>query len=174
MLLGRNGIGKTTLSRLVFGLEKPSSGKVIFKDDKLKHPLSYGSIVLQNTDYQLNMSSVHNELKSCFELLGQKYSKERIKELLKELSLENFEYRHPQSLSGGQKQRLVIGCALCKNPKILILDEPASGLDGLNMRKIKQILLDYYKKGHCVVVITHDLELIDEDYIDANEIKNQK
>lgn len=174
VLLGRNGIGKTTLSRLVFGLEKPSSGKVIFKDDKVKHPLSYGSIVLQNTDYQLNMSSVHNELKSCFELSGQKYSKERIKELLKELSLENFEYRHPQSLSGGQKQRLVIGCALCKNPKILILDEPTSGLDGLNMRKIKQILLDYSKKGHCVVVITHDLELIDEDYIDAIEIKNQK
>lgn len=103
MLLGRNGIGKTTLSRLVFGLEKPSSGKVIFKDDKVKHSLSYGSIVLQNTDYQLNMSSVHNEHKSCFELSGQKYSKERIKVLLKELSLENFEYRHPQSLSGGQK-----------------------------------------------------------------------
>ena len=63
---------------------------------------------------------------------------------------------------------------MCKNPKILILDEPTSGLDGLNMRKIKQILLDYSKKGHCVVVITHDLELIDEDYIDAIEIKNQK
>lgn len=174
VLLGRNGIGKTTLSRLVFGLEKPTDGKVIFTDDAVKHPLSYGSIVLQNTDYQLNMSSVHNELKSCFELSGQKYTNESIKEVLKELSLEDFEYRHPQSLSGGQKQRLVIGCALCKNPKILILDEPTSGLDGENMRKIKQILLNFSKKGHCVVVITHDLELIDEDYFDAIEIKNQE
>lgn len=171
VLLGQNGIGKTTLSRLVFGLEKPVSGKVVFTDDKVKHPLSYGSIVLQNTDYQLNMSTVHNELKSCFELSGQKYSDESIKEILRELSLENFEQRHPQSLSGGQKQRLVIGCALCKNPKILILDEPTSGLDGKNMRKIKQILLDYAQKGNCVIVITHDLELIDEDYFDAIEIK---
>ena len=83
------------------------------------------------------------------------------------------------SLEMGQKvgswQSLgIIGCALCKNPKILILDEPTSGLDGRNMRKIKQILLDYSKKGHCVVVITHDLELIDEDYFDAIEIKNQE
>lgn len=61
-----------------------------------------------------------------------------------------------------------------QNPKILILDEPTLGLDGLNMRKIKQILLDYSKKGHCVVVITNDLESIDEDYIDAIDIKNQK
>ena len=159
---------------VIFSLEKPTDGKVIFTDDAVKHPLSYGSIVLQNTDYQLNMSSVHNELKSCFELSGQKYTNESIKEVLKELSLEDFEYRHPQSLSGGQKQRLVIGCALCKNPKILILDEPTSGLDGENMRKIKQILLNFSKKGHCVVVITHDLELIDEDYFDAIEIKNQE
>ncbi|MGN0916396.1 MAG: ABC transporter ATP-binding protein [Succinivibrio sp.] len=167
VLLGRNGIGKTTLCRLMLGLEKAKGGRVEFNEALKGNPLSFGSIVLQNTDYQLNMRTVYSELESCFYLSGVKDSKEKIKDMLSMLDLSEFEKRHPQSLSGGQKQRLVIGMALCKKPKILILDEPTSGLDGRNMRIIKKMLKDYAAAGNCVVVITHDLELIDDDNFDA-------
>jgi energy-coupling factor transport system ATP-binding protein len=69
--------------------------------------------------------------------------------------------RHPQSLSGGEKQRLVIACALAKKPDVLILDEPTSGLDGSNMRRIAAALASMADKGACVLVITHDLELME-------------
>ena len=77
-------------------------------------------------------------------------------------SLAAFAGRHPQSLSGGQKQRLVIACGLIKNPDILILDEPTSGLDGMNMKIMSEMMKEFANQGKCVLVITHDLELIQE------------
>lgn len=174
VLIGKNGVGKTTLSRLIFNLEKKQQGRVLFDGEPLKHPLLKGSLVLQNTDYQLNMTTVYNELKSCFELSGQKDCHHKITRLLSALDLSSLSERHPQSLSGGQKQRLVIGCALAKNPLLMILDEPTSGLDGNNMRRIKSILEEYASKGHCVVIITHDLELLDEESFDAIRLNSKE
>lgn len=68
--------------------------------------------------------------------------------------------RHPQSLSGGEKQRLVIACAFAKNPDVLILDEPTSGLDGGNMLLMAEAVNMLAVRGACVLVITHDLELM--------------
>ena len=174
VLIGENGIGKTTLSRLIFGLEKLSGGKIEFKDPKGKKPLQLGSIVLQNTDYQLNMQTVYQEVAICMTLAeGVKPQSGKVMELLEKLDLSALSYRHPQSLSGGQKQRLVIACALAKNPQVLVLDEPTSGLDGANMQRIKNILHDYAKDGRAALVITHDLELIDDKNLKALRLKKE-
>ena len=174
VLIGENGIGKTTLSRLIFGLEKLSGGKIEFKDPKGKKPLQLGSIVLQNTDYQLNMQTVYQEVAICMTLAdGVKAQPRKVMELLEKLDLSALSYRHPQSLSGGQKQRLVIACALAKNPQVLVLDEPTSGLDGANMQRIKNILHDYAKDGRAALVITHDLELIDDKNLKALRLKKE-
>lgn len=174
VLIGENGIGKTTLSRLIFGLEKLSGGKIEFKDPKGKKPLQLGSIVLQNTDYQLNMQTVYQEVAICMTLAeGIKPQPGKVMELLEKLDLSALSYRHPQSLSGGQKQRLVIACALAKNPQVLVLDEPTSGLDGANMQRIKNILHDYAKDGRAALVITHDLELIDDKNLKALRLKKE-
>jgi energy-coupling factor transport system ATP-binding protein len=82
-------------------------------------------------------------------------------DVTRRFGLEPFGLRHPQSLSGGQKQRLVIAAALVKSPDILILDEPTSGLDGTNMNMIAKVMIDMAQKGCMVLVITHDLELMD-------------
>ncbi|MGN1281450.1 MAG: ATP-binding cassette domain-containing protein, partial [Succinivibrio sp.] len=153
-----------------FGLEKAKGGKIIFEPSYKGNPLSFGSIVLQNTDYQLNMRTVYDELESCFYLSGIKKPEKLVNSMLSRLDLTEYANRHPQSLSGGQKQRLVIGMAMCKSPKILILDEPTSGLDGRNMRIIKNMLREYAAKGNCVLIITHDLELIDDETFDAIEL----
>ena len=97
----------------------------------------------------------------------------KVMELLEKLDLSALSYRHPQSLSGGQKQRLVIACALAKNPQVLVLDEPTSGLDGANMQRIKNILHDYAKDGRAALVITHDLELIDDKNLKALRLKKE-
>lgn len=174
VLIGENGIGKTTLSRLIFGLEKLSGGKIEFKDPKGKKPLQLGSIVLQNTDYQLNMQTVYQEVAICMTLADVvKPQPGKVMELLEKLDLSALSYRHPQSLSGGQKQRLVIACALAKNPQVLVLDEPTSGLDGANMQRIKNILHDYAKDGRAALVITHDLELIDDKNLKALRLKKE-
>ena len=169
-LIGENGAGKTTLARLLTGLNRAEEGR-FFIDGKALTPerlLSRASIVLQNADHQLHMKTVMQELDvSCRlaegcggeldALPGHAFS---VQELLELFGLSALAKRHPQSLSGGEKQRLVIACAFAKNPDILILDEPTSGLDGGNMLRIAQALTLLAERGACVLVITHDLELM--------------
>lgn len=150
-LCGSNGAGKTTLSRLITGLLKAKKGDFYLHGKK--HPshnlLKRTSLVLQNVDHQLYARTVLDEV--C----GQK-------ELLELFQLGQLSDRHPQSLSGGQKQRLVIAAAISKNPDIIILDEPTSGLDGRNMKRIGTILKEEANKNKVVIVITHDLEFMNE------------
>ncbi len=156
-LCGPNGRGKTTLARLAMGLEKPKSGDILLAGQPAtaKQRLRHSSLVLQNTELQLYMRSVHEELTG-----GQPSSTAPVEEILAQFHLHGLEQRHPQSLSGGQRQRLVIACALQKKPDILILDEPTSGLDGRNMRRLGQRIREEAERGCAVMLITHDMELV--------------
>lgn len=170
-LIGDNGTGKTTLARLMTGLNKAREGMFFLdgKPAKQKDLLRSVGIVLQNADHQLHMKTVEQELAVCIELADKKDKIKRpkneienqIKELLTLFGLEELRQRHPQSLSGGEKQRLVIACAFAKKPKVLILDEPTSGLDGTNMKRIARALGILSEQGTAVLVITHDLELME-------------
>lgn len=170
-LIGDNGAGKTTLARLMTGLNKARSGMFYldFKPVKQKDLLRSVSIVLQNADHQLHMKTVEQELSVCAELAGkmgivkrsETETKAFIQELLRLFGLEGLRQRHPQSLSGGEKQRLVIACAFAKKPNVLILDEPTSGLDGGNMKKIAHALEILAQAGTSILVVTHDLELME-------------
>ncbi|PIE52044.1 ABC transporter [Candidatus Fermentibacteria bacterium] len=149
-LRGPNGVGKTTLSRLLTGLLKAKTGKIFLNEKELKPAelLEVTSLVLQNMDHQLYSSTVLEEVNGRTGILEM-------------LRLDRFAERHPQSLSGGQKQRLVIAAALSRDPRVIILDEPTSGLDGANMDIIGQMLRMEAEKGKVIMVITHDLEFID-------------
>ena len=169
-VIGDNGTGKTTLARLMTGLNKPEAGSfsldgVLLTPDAL---LRKSSIVLQNADHQLYMRSVFEEVAMCIRMAsGVPFSRKNsddldnaVRGLLERFGLESLAERHPQSLSGGEKQRLVIACAVAKEPTVLILDEPTSGLDGANMGRIAVALESCTARGACVLVITHDLELM--------------
>ncbi len=174
-LIGDNGTGKTTLARIMTGLNKVQEGEFHLNGNKIeqKDLIKHIGIVLQNADHQLQMRTVLEEIQTCFILADQFNSNKRTRfkikaeaftekslELLDKLGLKDLAKRHPQSLSGGEKQRLIIASALAKNPSVLILDEPTSGLDGLNMLRIKTALEQFSELGTCILVITHDLELI--------------
>ncbi len=171
-LIGDNGAGKTTLARLVTGLNRAQAGHFFIDGRELSSRQLLGrvGIVLQNADHQLHMKTVEQELEVSLHLAGglkknasaedgenRRFS---VRELLELFDLSALAKRHPQSLSGGEKQRLVIACAFAKRPDVLILDEPTSGLDGANMRRIAHALNLLAGRGACVLVITHDLELL--------------
>ena len=171
-LIGDNGVGKTTLARLLTGLNRAQEGRFFIRGRECSGKELSGrvGIVLQNADHQLHMKTVMQELEVCLELAERRRrdGKEHggtaqpftVSELLTLFGLEALAGRHPQSLSGGEKQRLVIACAFAKRPDVLILDEPTSGLDGANMLRIAHALELLAGAGACVLVITHDLELM--------------
>lgn len=167
-VLGSNGAGKTTLARLITGLNKITSGKILLNNkitDK-KILQSNASLVLQNADFQLYMRSCFEEVYTSIDIAHKKLNKDdklkMAEDILDQFGLTHLKDRHPQSLSGGEKQRLVIACAVAKKPDVIILDEPTSGLDGNNMQKVADILKDMAVNGAAVIVITHDLELINK------------
>lgn len=162
-LLGPNGAGKTTLARLMVGLLRLRQGEVRIEGRAVRpgELLARSSIVLQNMDHQLHMRSVRQELLTAAGSERSMRCVEDADRLLARFNLAHLAERHPQSLSGGEKQRLVIACGMIRRPEILILDEPTSGLDGRNMTLIADSLDEYADEGGVVLVISHDLELLE-------------
>ncbi|WP_319523075.1 ATP-binding cassette domain-containing protein [uncultured Desulfosarcina sp.] len=161
-LLGQNGSGKTTLARLLTGLSPMDSGRLYLGDQPIEARLllNRASIILQNVDHQLHMKTVREELIVSAQSIQQDLRESSVEEHLDRLGLRHLAERHPQSLSGGEKQRLVIACGMIKQPDVLILDEPTSGLDGRNMALVVGLVRRAADQGACVVLISHDLELI--------------
>jgi energy-coupling factor transport system ATP-binding protein len=161
-LLGKNGSGKTTLARLLTGLSPMHTGRLYFGDRPIRARtlLSRTSIVLQNVDHQLHMKTVREELIVSAQAIQQDLRESSVDEYLDRLGLRHLGERHPQSLSGGEKQRLVVACGMIKQPDVLVLDEPTSGLDGRNMELVVGLVRRAAARGACVVLISHDLELI--------------
>jgi len=162
-LTGPNGSGKTTLARILTGLETLRSGTIRLGGSPLTpgRLLKRSSLVLQNTDHQLYMRTVREELMMSARGMPRADRSRRAEEMLETFRLDPLACRHPQSLSGGEKQRLVVACAAMKGPEVLILDEPSSGLDADCMRILADLLRRLAAEGACVLLITHDLELME-------------
>lgn len=159
---GHNGVGKTTLARVICGLMKEKSGQICFNGIavKAKKRKQHVFLVMQDPNYQLFSDSVEAEL----ELGGPENEEntERLRELLKELDLDEIREKHPLALSGGQKQRICVALATLSNAEVLIFDEPTSGLDYKNMKRVADMIRMLASRGKAVAVISHDNEFISE------------
>ncbi len=150
-VIGANGIGKTTLARAVCGLQRTRRGARVSCDGK---ELAAGQAFLV-------MQDVHRQL------FAESVSQEASFPQLTRLDLADLADRHPLSLSGGQKQRLVIATAIDQDARVVILDEPTSGVDHRHLVAIAAELRDLAREGRVVIVISHDIEFLNEcaDYV---------
>lgn len=155
-IAGANGIGKTTLVRVLCGLAAPSSGSISLDGvpASRKTRRSACALVMQDTGRQLFSDTLAGEL-----TIGASHaSGQSGEQLLADFDLANLGERHPLSLSGGQKQRLVIAAARATGRPIVILDEPTSGVDARHLDSITATLRRIADEGAAVVVVTHDGE----------------
>ncbi|MGC9516071.1 MAG: ABC transporter ATP-binding protein [Methanomicrobiales archaeon] len=167
-IVGNNGSGKTTLANLIAGLLKTKDGIINldgeeFNSKKLKNGYKVG-MVLQNPDHQLFMDSVYSEVSFGLEFLGLPSSEleDHIKNVLESMNLWSLKNRHPHSLSGGEKQRTLISALMVREPDLLILDEPTTGMDGYHMEKLVEMVNNLSKSGVSIILISHDLEFIEK------------
>ena len=162
-LAGPNGSGKTTLFRTILGLLPPVGGTL-----SRNCPLSNFGYVPQSAalDPQFPLSASEVVEMGAYGRVRPyqfipKSEKERVKEILHQIGLPQLAARSFFSLSGGQKQRMLIARALMVNPKIMILDEPLSGVDEESRRSIADLLTMLAReKGLAIFFSSHDLEMV--------------
>lgn len=171
-IIGSSGAGKSTLVRCLNLLERPTEGKVYIDDTELT---ALGSADLRAERrkigmvfQQFNLLAQRNALKNvCYPLeiagVGARQAKERAKELLKMVGLEDRMYHYPAQLSGGQKQRVAIARALATEPKYLLCDEATSALDPNTTNSILELLKEINERlGVTIIVITHEMRVVEK------------
>ena len=160
-ILGPSGSGKTTLLNLILGISEVDSGKIIFDDEDLTNVSMEKrgfNIVFQ--DYALfpNLNAYENII---YGLKNKKNisTKEEVNDLIHLLGLEKHLDKKIDQLSGGQKQRVTLARTMVMKPKILLLDEPLSALDGVIKESIKErIKLIAKEYNLTTIIVTHDPE----------------
>lgn len=180
-LLGKSGSGKSTLLNVCGGLDVPTSGEVIVKGRSSKDFSQNDFDSYRNTlvgfvfqEYNiLNEFSVENNIALALELQGKPKDKDVVAKILKEVDLEGYGSRKPNTLSGGQKQRIAIARALIKNPEIIMADEPTGALDSNTGKQVFDTLKKL-SETKLVIVVSHDREFA-EQYADRIiELKDGK
>lgn len=168
-ILGANGCGKTTLLSILAGVLQPDSGKFLLDGEDLfqngrRHRTLVG-YVPQGTPLVEELSGWDNLLLWYDRQELKKSAREGI---LKLLGVDSYMKMTVRKMSGGMKKRLAIGCAMAKQPPVLLLDEPTAALDLACKEKISSYLSAYKKAGGLLFLTTHDvqeLELCDRVYI---------
>ena len=162
-LLGPSGCGKTTSLRIIAGLERATSGKILVENEDVtllpatdrdvsmvfqSYALFPHMSVLENVSYGLKMINVSKEEFT-----------EKSLETLKLVNLEGYEKRMPSELSGGQQQRVAVARAIVLKPKVLLFDEPLSNLDAKLRRQVREDIREIQQKlGVTTIYVTHDQE----------------
>ena len=157
-IIGNNGAGKSSFVNAFCGLIKTKDTYINGHKLKIKEQQKNSFMVMQDVNSQLYCESVIDELIHLIDENDENIFKAR--NVLEKLNLLSYEQEHPMILSGGQKQRLAIATALFLEKKYLIFDEPTSGLDYDNMIRVASVLNELKTKVDLILVITHDMELI--------------
>jgi energy-coupling factor transport system ATP-binding protein len=121
---------------------------------------------MQNPDHQLFLDSVQKELMFSLENLGYhgEEAQKRCEQTLASLGLEGFSERSPFTLSGGERKRVALATVLATAPSVLSLDEPTIGQDARQKENLAKMLSDLNDKGKTVIVVTHDIEFVIENF----------
>ena len=164
-LVGRNGAGKTTVTKIINGLLKPNSGSIFIdgkntSNMKISQIAHYVSTLFQNPDRQLCKDTILEEVAFSCILLGEsvKEANDHAMQVIEKLNLDPN--ASPFMLSRGQRQMVALAATVVTKPKILVLDEPTCGLDYMECLRIMQVVEDLRDHGCCVIMVCHDMEVV--------------
>lgn len=170
-IVGKNGAGKSTLAKALCGFVQ-AEGEMLWKgqsirDDSVKERAERIGYVLQNPNQMISQTMIFDEVALGLRMRGlaEEEVQLRVEEALKVCGLYPFRKWPISALSYGQKKRVTIASILVLNPEIILLDEPTAGQDKRNYTEIMDFLDQLNAKGHTIVMITHDMQLM-LDYSD--------
>jgi zinc transport system ATP-binding protein len=163
-IVGENGSGKSTLMKGILGLISPMEGEIILSDGLKKNEIGY---LPQQTDVQKNFPASVYEVVISGRLnrIGRriffgKKDRQEAYEKMKMMGIYELRNQSYQELSGGQRQRVLLARALCATQKILLLDEPVTGLDPATTKEMYRCIRELNRKhGIAIIMISHDIEM---------------
>ena len=163
-LLGPNGAGKTTTLRMVSGLLQPDEGHIqVFGVDVKRNPVDAKRIMAWVSDEPMIYDKLtpyeYLEFVAGLWQIDAKEAERRARELLGWLELEPHAHERCGGFSKGMRQKVALAGALVHNPRLIILDEPLTGLDAGSARLVKDVLLNRVREGGTVIMTTHILEV---------------
>ncbi len=176
-LLGPNGAGKTTTFRMTCGMADPDAGQVTLGGKDVTNWPMYrraregGMGYLAQEASVFRKLSVQNNLLGMMEMLGmpRKERRRRADELMEQFSITRLRKAKAMSLSGGERRRLEIARCLVSNPKIILLDEPFTGIDPVTITSIQETVCDLRERGISILITDHQvretLQITDRSYV---------
>ena len=167
VFIGPSGGGKTTLLRLIAGLETPDSGEIIINDqsvefgseESLREYRKKIGMVFQAYNLFPHLTALNNITLPLVQVHGyhEKQAKEEALVLLERFHLADQAHKKPAQLSGGQKQRIAICRAVAIKPEFLLLDEPTSALDPEYTSEVLDLIGELREEGMRLVLVTHEM-----------------
>ncbi|MEM7103040.1 MAG: ABC transporter ATP-binding protein [Bacteroidota bacterium] len=158
-ILGESGCGKTTLWKILAGLETSTSGEVLINGEKIQGPDFKRGVVFQNHAL-LPWLSVEQNISLGYKIRNEETPKDKVQAVIDLVGIKGFEKTKPKNLSGGMAQRVAIARALVSNPDILLMDEPFGALDAMTRLRMQGELIKIWftNKEDIVIFITHDID----------------
>jgi energy-coupling factor transport system ATP-binding protein len=164
-IMGKNGAGKTTLIRALNGLIRPTYGNIFIDTENINSKsiatLSQNvGIIFQNPLHQLFANTVEEEINFSLKTLNLDKEKiqEKVNDILNKFDLQKYRNRSPLNLSGGESKKLAIASIICRDPKILVFDEPTLGQDAKEIEFFIKLISKEKKNGKTILIITHNIE----------------
>jgi energy-coupling factor transporter ATP-binding protein EcfA2 len=166
-LIGQNGSGKTTVAQIIAGILRPAKGvvKVFGKDVTRQAVMVRGKevgYIFQNPDYQIFSRSVRDEIAYGLRAwgMGEREVEERVMKVSEMVGLKGLLDEDPFFLSKAERQRTAVASILALNPKIIILDEPTTGLSPGETTALMDTVRELNKAGTTIITITHDMWVV--------------
>lgn len=162
-LLGVNGAGKTTTFRMIMNLIEPTSGTITFNGKKIDYNLTDKIGFLTEERSLLTKLTVKEQMLfyGALKSLDEKTILSRLDELLTRFGIQEYKERKINTLSKGNQQKVQFISAIINEPSLLILDEPFSGLDPINIELFKSVILDLKKKGTSIIFSSHRMDHVE-------------
>jgi biotin transport system ATP-binding protein len=166
IIAGANGSGKTVLIRHFNGLLTPTKGSVLLEGEPIIKDLTAArkkiGLIFQNSDNQIVGQTVAEDVAFGPEnlSLSRQDVESRVQRALAAVALSDFAEQPPHILSGGLKRKLAIAGVLAMEPKIIVFDEPFTGLDYPGVLQVLSQIVSLHQNGHTIILVTHELEKV--------------